>query len=1246
MTTAEKILQLPESASAIPRLGIPAYNYSNEALHGVTNPAGTTMFPSPTAMGSTWNRGLIAQVGTIIGDEARTLSNSQGKGLTYWSPTLNISRDPRWGRADESYGEDPYLVGQIGGEFIKGMQGNDPTYLKAVSTPKHFFANNSESNRRNGNSVMTEREIREYYTPAFAYALSNDGANAESFMTAYNRVNGTPMSYSKEYLQDLVTRTWGFDGFVTTDCSAIMDGFVRHKWVPEGWDHNVTPEEGVSWAIKADSDMDCQGNSYRNYLQGAYDLGLVTDADIDSALVRLLTARFKLGDFDPASQNPYKGSEYSLAESMATTESQAASLAVSHEAPVLLKNDYIGGATGSSVRGLPIDPKESPNIAIVGFLGNEFTTGGYSGSGPVDSRTFIQGVTQVAQELNPSANVEYIGSGITPGISSSQVCFTWPGWGTFCYDATVASGKPGVLGMKFLDGSGSLVKNITALQTPHGYPLSITDTPAADQFILWEGWMGINWDYTDYMQSSPAWGGYIVVRADLSSAVTQLCIDQTGDTATAAPAGVFDVHLDAMDGPIVATVPAGGAATTCGTTGSTVALDAAAQGLHDLYFVYNYGTLGEYGTAGTPGHPWAYDLSPAQEQQIRDADAVIVMVGTTNAESKEEMDRVNLDFPRFQDELVKRVGALNSHTVAWIQSVGTMDIEVFRNDPNVPSIVWTNYNGQHQSIAAGNIIFGKVNPSGKLPMTWYTDLDQLSDVWDYTITPTNGTMGRTYEYFTGQVSYPFGYGLSYSTFLYSNLRIDKSSYTGDDTITAKVDVTNSSTIPGKETVQLYVTAPGANGIDRPKRQLKGFEKISLGAMETKTVTIEVKAEDLWFWDEDAAKAVWDKGTWKLQMGPRSGSGPLTTFALTADPTPYLDIVAAIPDATVLNTEAPNTVLRSNLSASRNDQTFFDLDSPDVIVTYSSSNPAVAAVDDEGVVSAKSPGVVTITATVTALGSTKSDSYAVVVEGADADPVIDIADQKVEISKAGSIPVNAVVKLAPAGATISGEYMIVANDENTAGATIDPVTGVVTATKVGKVRVTYLADVDGVKVPGASEITIVPDGALTLDPAALNAAIKDAEALAAQATPASVASSGLNAAIANAKNAVLTAKSQKELNAALAAFNAAVAAASGALELVDSPAARAAAKEVLSAIAAQAESIKADGYSTASYATLVTAIATAKGVVADASASVTQIQAAIDAVNAAVKGLTAPAQAAPKVAKTASVAVSGKAFKKK
>ncbi|MCL2878090.1 MAG: glycoside hydrolase family 3 C-terminal domain-containing protein [Acidobacteria bacterium] len=1073
MTVAEKITQLDDKPPAVSRLGLNAYDYWNEALHGVVA-SGTTMFPSPTAIGSTWNRDLVSLLGNIIGDEARAMNNSTGKGLTYWSPTLNISRDPRWGRADESYGEDPYLVGQIGAEFIKGLQGDDATYLKAISTPKHYFANNSESNRRNGDSTATEREIREYYTSAFAHAMS-PAVGAYSFMTAYNRVNGIPVSLSKEYLKTMARQQWGFKGYITTDCSAIQDSFNRHLWTPAGWDHSVTPAEAVAWALKAGSAIDCQGNSYEQHLQAAYDAGFVTGADLDAELTLLLEGRFRLGEFDPPNKVPYTRPAY---DDIASSAQQAASQAVSSEAPVLLKNDMING---ESVRGLPLTANDARNIVVVGYLADVFVSGGYSGSNPVDGRAFIAALEEVAGQIDPASRVSYVGAGVTPAVTASQAdaCerffgpgydpndtggFTCPMW----WSVTNASGKPGVQNVTFRNAAGAQAgRPISARDSANGYPLSLTDNPAPGRFIVWEGWMGINWGYPDYMRSSSVWGGYFAVRHDFDGSESSVCLTQSGDTTEAPRAGVFQVRLDSITGPVVATVPAEGANSGCdadgsapGTVNGTVPLGRTIKGIHDLYFVYDNGTLGGYGEAGTPGHPYAYNLDAAAERAIADADAVIVVVGTTNAEASEEMDRVNIDLPRFQDELVNRVAALNKHTVVWIQSVGTMNIEKFRNNPNVPSIVWTNYNGQHQSITAANILFGRTVPSGKLPMTWYSDLDQLGSVWDYGITPgtTSTAMGRTYQYFKGNVSYPFGYGLSYAAFNYSNLRLDSASYTGDDTITATVDVTNTSATTGKETVQLYVSSPGADGVKRPLRELKGFEKVSLAANETKSVIIKVPVADLWTWDDKIHRKSWDQGKWTVQVGPNSAQGETATFNLTTAPAPKLDVVKTVPDGVVLNTNAPNTVIRANLSATRIDESFYDPGDTAVSVNYTVRNPAVASVSKDGVVKPVGVGVTTVTATVTVGGVTRSDSFPVVVQGDGAGPVIDMPDQTIALRKAGSIPARARVKRLPAGATAAVSYLIAAMDENSAGATIDPDTGVVRAARAGKVRITAVANI--------------------------------------------------------------------------------------------------------------------------------------------------------------------------------------------
>jgi beta-glucosidase-like glycosyl hydrolase len=1055
MTTQEKIAQLVDNAPAIARLGVTGYNYWNEALHGVTSPSGSTMYPSGTGIAATWNRDLTHQIGTGISDEARAQNNvttGTPKKLTYWSPTLNLARDPRWGRADESYGEDPYLTGQIGAAFVQGLQGDDPTYLKAISTPKHYLANNSESDRRNGNAAVTEREIREYYTPAFAYTLSPE-IGARSFMTSYNRVNGVPPSASTYALETLVKRTWGFVGHVTTDCGAIKTIWNRHKWKPAGYTVPATNEEVAAWSVKAGSDIDCQSTTYPLYLPGAYEQGLVTEANLDAEVYNLFASRMRTGEFDPAWKVPYRSSAYTLANQWASDEHFDTSRAVADEAPVLLKNNPIRSGTNGNVLtaqpGLPLTADDAQNLVVVGYMANEFTAGGYSGSNPRDGRSIRTAINQAVQEIAPGAPEPSYYAGVTPSN-------------------TVA--KPGVQALIFRDAADDSLKEIRADATPDGYPASLTPTPDPDQFVIWEGWQGISYFSGPYFAPSAVWGGYIDAYVDVPTGTSQLCLTQTGTMPTGA---FFDVYVGTgqpgeTTGGVVASIPADGAAASCtpSNPNGAVPYSGPTGGPLHLIVKWNPGSLGDYGTQGQPGTPWAYGLSAADEAQISAASAVVVVIGTRTGESAEEMDRVNIDFPKFQDELVRRVATLNRHTVVWMQTVGQMDIERFRNTwttsgptstHEVPSIVWSNYNGQSQGAAMADILFGRVNPSGRLPFTWYTRLSELPNLWDYTLAPVDGRSGRTYQYFTGATSYAFGHGLTYSRFAYSNLRLADTTVDGDGTIQASVDVTNTSARTGQEVVQLYVTAPGSDGVERPQRQLRGFAKVELAPGQTDTVTIPVAAKDLWFWDEAAGRATWDVGSWRLQVGPEAGVGPATLFTLTGRPAPALTTVMTVPDGIRLNVNAPDTAIHANLSATDIDQSFLDLGADGVEVVYASSDPAVAAVDQRGTVTPAGVGAATITATVTVGDATKSSSFPVVVQGDDASTVVNLADQVVQLDDAVNLPLAATAALTPPNSTTDLQYLIAPMDENTAGATLTA-GGLLTATSPGRVRVTAVATV--------------------------------------------------------------------------------------------------------------------------------------------------------------------------------------------
>jgi beta-glucosidase len=364
MTFDEKVAQLGNNAPAIPRLKIPAYDYWNECLHGVVPYEGgwsstdpSTSFPQAIALASTWDPALVEEVASAISDEARAFHVKNGKGLTFWAPVINILRDPRWGRYEESYTEDPWLMARTAVAYVHGLQGRDPKFLKAVATPKHYVGNNSEYNRHNGSSDIDEQLLHEYYLPGFEAAVREGGAF--SVMSAYNEVNGVPASANPLLLKDILRGAWGFKGYVVSDCDAVWDIANNHHWTD-------SIAQAAGRALLAGTDLNC-GSTYPNELGNARDQGFVAEADVDLALTRVLRARFLLGEFSPASEVPWSAIDASVIESQAHAD---LALKAARAAIVLLKND--GGL-------LPLDATTLHSIAVIGPHANDVTLGGYTG---------------------------------------------------------------------------------------------------------------------------------------------------------------------------------------------------------------------------------------------------------------------------------------------------------------------------------------------------------------------------------------------------------------------------------------------------------------------------------------------------------------------------------------------------------------------------------------------------------------------------------------------------------------------------------------------------------------------------------------------------------------------------------------------------------------------------------------------------------------------------------------------------
>ena len=477
MTRAEKIQQFraerqhnAKVAPAIARLGVPAYNYWNEALHGVARAAEDSQhtlnqggeaseFPTGLGIAATWNPDLVRQMASATSDEARAMNNyastgvaAANKGLTYWSPTINMDRDPRWGRAEETYGEDPYLTSQIGGQFVVGMQGEDDTYLKTVATPKHYLANNSENNRHTGSSNLTEAELREYYTPAFAALVGQYGAG--SLMTSYNEVNGTPVSASKELVEDLARRTFGFNGTVVSDCDAVRDVWQtsNHSWTPPGFAAPLTAPQAVAWTLKTGVDLDCMDQDYPTYLEQSYAAGDVTEADMDASLVRTFTIRMRTGEFDPADQVPWRSSEYTIENQVSSPEHLAVSQQMSDEAVVLLKNDT---PSASDAPALPLTAQDASSVVVVGPLATTEVHGDYSPTRIAENSNALQGIEKAVHAVDPAAEVTYISGMNKSGLENKRK----PSIGAQVAPAAGQAATPAAV--RFLDASGAELGRVT-----------------------------------------------------------------------------------------------------------------------------------------------------------------------------------------------------------------------------------------------------------------------------------------------------------------------------------------------------------------------------------------------------------------------------------------------------------------------------------------------------------------------------------------------------------------------------------------------------------------------------------------------------------------------------------------------------------------------------------------------------------------------------------------------------------------
>lgn len=807
MTVYEKIQILHEVAPAIPRLGISKYDHGNEALHGVVRPGKFTVFPQAIGLAATWNPDLIFEVSTAISDEARARWNELEQGtlqfakysdlLTFWSPTVNMARDPRWGRTPETYGEDPYLTSRIGVSFVKGLQGTDPKYLKVVSTPKHFAGNNEEHNRFECKAEISEQALRSYYLPAFK-ALITEG-NAQSIMTAYNAINGVPCTANKWLLTDILRNEWGFDGYIVSDCGAPGFLYTPHNYVPTRVDAAVA-------AIKAGLDLECSGYChdcfiFRDYLFKAYELGKVSASEINAAAFRVLRARFRLGMFDDPRLNPYNKIHSSV---IGSEKHQQLALETARQSIVLLKNE-------NNI--LPLNLEKINSIAVLGINANSCEFGDYSGVPLNDPVSPFQGIIN---KVGDQAIVKTM-----PWQGHLSKFESIPG--EFIEHEENNKIKNGFKAKFFndtrLEGLYSERFESQILFDPSNQPPDPI-VPKAPMSICWTGNIvpDISGEYTFAVKNE---GGIRFYMND------ELLIDRWKNN----------------------------------NSSDTIVIE--------LVSGNKYPVKIEYCTRGDNAYASLLWKTPAmaktekyfKEKQLSSiSDVVIAVVGVNRSVEREGIDRESLDLPANQMDFIKEIYKANPNIVVVLIAGSSMSINWIQD--NIPGIVNAWYPGEQGGNAIADILFGNYNPGGRLPFTYYKSINDLPPFDDYEV-----SNGRTYMYFDKKPLYAFGFGLSYTTFEYSNIRVDKRKITPRDSIKIEIDIKNTGMYDGDEVVQLYLHRKDTQE-KIPVKELKAFKRIFIKCGEEQTLSFKLNREDMSYWDSQSEFKL-HPGTFNIMIGASS-----------------------------------------------------------------------------------------------------------------------------------------------------------------------------------------------------------------------------------------------------------------------------------------------------------------------------------------------------------------------------------------
>jgi len=851
MTLDEKASQLEDWAPAIPRLGVPDYQTWNEALHGVARAGYATVFPQAIGMAATWDTKMVHEMGDTISTEARAKYNqaqSEGNhrifyGLTFWSPNINIFRDPRWGRGQETYGEDPFLTGRMGVAFVTGVQGDDLEHPKAIATSKHFAVHSGPESQRHVFDVHpSARDLEETYLPAFRATVVE--GHVGSVMCAYNAIDTFAACANQNLLVDHLRKAWGFNGFVVSDCAAIVDVYSGHRNAPD-----ITHASAL--ALQAGTDLSCSiWAAGFNTLGNAVRQKLVTEDLVTQAAERLFTARIKLGLFDPVGTNAGDKIPFSAIDS---DENRAKALKAAGEAIVLLKNDGT----------LPLK-KLDATIAVVGPEADLLPglTGNYNGipHHPVEP---VVGISKLFKQVKYAQGSVLADGSMVPvpmtvfGSGLKTEFFATPDW----------TGRPvATLTERDIQDSWGDSMPVPELHT-HTYSVRYTGKltpPAAGHYMF-------SLEAEDSFPYSP----HDTVRLTLDGKVVQEGNMRTGWDISAM--GNFKAAPGAS--PSAPPVMAFGHL-------PSFSLDFTDGKPHDLEIDYSHS--GDQAGGGLY-FKWA---APAQAQldeavaAAKASDVVVAFVGLSPQLEGEEMtikidgfeggDRTKISLPAPQQKLLEAVAAAGKPVVVVLMSGSAVALPWAEEHAAAILEAW--YPGVEGGTAIAQTLAGLNNPAGRLPVTFYKGVDDLPAFTDYAL------KGRTYRYYTGKPEWGFGYGLSYSKFDYGPLTLSSSKLKAGDPLTATVWVTNTSTVPGDEVVEAYVKTPQTNG---PIQSLAGFVRVQVPAGETREVALQIDPRDLSSVDEKGERKVLP-GRYQITLGgaqPDEAAGKSTAkFTVTGTQT--------------------------------------------------------------------------------------------------------------------------------------------------------------------------------------------------------------------------------------------------------------------------------------------------------------------------------------------------------------------------